>query len=155
MIGHTLTILLKTDNLFESGADALVNAVNCVGVMGAGLAKAFRDKFPGMNDEYELYCRLGLLTPGEVHTYILDPKQGKYIINFPSKDDWRDPSKLEYIDEGIDALLMTVSRFKMQSVAVPALGCGLGGLEWSEVYNLLKDLDGNMPNVTWMIYPPQ
>jgi len=148
-------ILLKHDNLFHSGAEALVNAVNCVGVMGAGLAKAFKVRYPAMNDEYELYCRLGILKPGTMHTYILDPIQGKYIINFPTKDDWKNPSRIEYIDEGITDLLNVVDKFKIKSVAVPALGCGLGGLLWPEVYKLLLDLDGNLPEVTWMIYSPQ
>lgn len=146
---------MRTDNLFYSGADALVNAVNCVGVMGAGLAKAFKVRYPAMNDEYELYCRLGLLKPGVMHTYILDPNQGKYIINFPSKDDWRDPSKIEYIQLGISALVLETWRWKFKSVAIPALGCGLGGLDWKDVRPLFNTLEKAFPDVTWMIYPPQ
>jgi len=153
LIGHTLTILLKTDNLFDSGADALVNAVNCVGVMGGGIALEFKNRYPEMFRQYALYCERGFFRPGVVMTYQHD--DGKYVINYPTKDDWRNPSRLSYVIKGFDSLLIRVKNFDIKSVAIPALGCGLGGLDWNEVRPILYALNDEMPNVTWMIYPPQ
>ena len=141
-------------SIFDSDADAIVNAVNCVGVMGAGLAKAFKDRFPHMNEQYEVKCRLGLLKPGALDIYVIDSSP-KYIINFPTKDDWRNPSLLEYIIYGVTALVYETWRWKMKSVALPALGCGLGGLDWKDVKPILTDLDKVWPDVNWIIYDPQ
>lgn len=141
-------------SIFDSDAEAIVNAVNCVGVMGAGLAKAFKDRFPHMNEQYEVKCSRGLLRPGQLDIYVVDSTP-KYIINFPTKDDWKHPSRMEYIQEGIAALHFEVFKWKIRSVAIPALGCGLGGLDWKDVKPELMDLDKIWPNVNWIIYDPQ
>lgn len=141
-------------SIFDSDADAIVNAVNCVGVMGAGLAKAFKDRYPHMNEQYEVKCKLGLLKPGMLDVYIVDSSP-KYIINFPTKNDWRSPSLMEYIYDGVSALHYEVWRWNIKSVAIPALGCGLGGLDWKDVKPVLADLDNIWPNVKWIVYDPQ
>ena len=138
-------------SIFDSDAEAIVNAVNCVGVMGGGLAKAFKDRFPHMNEQYEVKCKLGLLRPGQLDIYVVDSSP-KYIINFPTKDDWKDPSKLDYLYTGRAELLFTVWQWQMKSVAIPALGCGLGGLRWENVKPILTDLDKVMPEVNWISY---
>jgi O-acetyl-ADP-ribose deacetylase (regulator of RNase III) len=152
-----LTILLKTDNLFDSGAEALVNAVNCVGVMGGGIALAFKNRFPEIMSEYNRHCERKYLRPGTIIAHPLEDNAAgtKWVISYPTKIDWRDPSRLSYIIKGFHGLLLRVERLEIQSVAIPALGCGLGGLKWSEVEPILYALDEGLPEVTWMIYPPQ
>jgi O-acetyl-ADP-ribose deacetylase (regulator of RNase III) len=127
-------------SIFESEAQALVNPVNCVGVMGRGLAKDFATIYPEMVQSYISVCRKGF-NPGEVHTW--KAESGKYIINFPTKVHWRDPSKLEYIIKGLEGLLETCKKMNIHSIAIPALGCGLGQLDWPTVKDLiLKQFDG-------------
>jgi O-acetyl-ADP-ribose deacetylase (regulator of RNase III) len=142
-------------SIFNSNAEAIVNAVNCVGVMGAGLARAFKDRYPLMYEQYALKCRLGILTPGTIDLYILDANKPKYIINFPTKDHWRNPSDIKYIVGGINPLVEHVKQWKIKSVAIPALGCGLGGLDWKEVKKWLYVLDEFVPTVNWILYDPQ
>lgn len=144
-----------TGSIFNSNAEAIVNAVNCVGVMGAGLAKAFKDRYPLMYEQYALKCSLGLIRPGKMDLYILDANRPKYIINFPSKDHWKDPSHLKYIRLGRYELINAVKDWKIKSVAIPALGCGLGGLNWEEVKPILEDLNFYLPDVNWILYDPQ
>lgn len=142
-------------SIFDSDADAIVNAVNCVGVMGGGLAKAFKDRFPHMYEQYLLQCAYGVLRPGKMDLYFLDPANHKFIINFPTKDDWRKPSELSYIYSGSAELMHLVGLYKIKSVALPALGCGLGGLSWGVVKPLLEEMDKVYPEVNWIIYDPQ
>jgi len=147
-------ITVGKGSIFDSGADAIVNAVNCVGVMGAGLAKVFKEKYPHMNEQYEVKCRLGLLRPGILDIYVIDSTP-KYIINFPTKDHWKNPSEINYIHSGIAELLFISWKWKLNSVAIPALGCGLGGLDWKDVKPSLMNMDKVCPNVNWIIYDPQ
>jgi len=144
-----------TGSIFNSNAEAIVNAVNCVGVMGAGLARAFKNRYPLMNEQYVLKCSLGLLRPGVMDLYILDATKPKYIINFPTKDHWKDPSHLNFINLGRYELMRMVKNWKIKSVAIPALGCGLGGLDWNDVKPALMHMDMFMPEVNWILYDPQ
>jgi len=150
-----VTLTIDTGNMFESGAEALVNTVNCVGHMGGGLAKVFADKFPLMNEDYENYCEAGILRPGFLHTYYSNIGFNSWIINFPTKDDWRDPSEYEYIIAGLQALIPFVRKMRIQSVAIPALGCGLGGLDWKVVQAYIKLHTAKLPDVNWILYPPK
>lgn len=142
-------------SIFDSNADAIVNAVNCVGIMGGGLAKAFKDRFPHMYEQYVLQCAYNVLRPGKMDLYFLDPQNHKFIINFPTKDHFKDPSELRYILDGTTTLASVVKRYKMRSVALPALGCGLGGLSWGVVKPILQRMDILVPEVEWIIYDPQ
>lgn len=125
-------------DIFKSDCDGLVNPVNCEGIMGGGLAYAFARRFPEMNLEYEDFCERGLLRPGMIHTWKWnDNGRKRFILNLPTKDLIRNDSTLRYVSDGIDKLIQHVERYSMESVAIPALGCGLGGLEWNDVCLLL------------------
>lgn len=118
-------------NIFDSEMEALVNPVNCVGVMGAGLAKQFRERFPENYEIYRSYCNREILKPGFCFAVL---ENGKWIINFPTKNHWKDKSKIEWVEEG---LLFVKNNFPF-SIAFPKLGCGLGGLNWWEVKPLIE-----------------
>lgn len=138
-------------NIFDSPAEALVNPVNCVGVMGTGLAHQFAKRYPKMYLEYRKACVSGELKPGKIHVY-----QGpdyRYILNFPTKTHWREKSKLEYIEQGLEELENVLSDYLIYSVAIPALGCGLGGLDWEEVGPLLENFKPKGARVE--IFPPR
>ena len=119
-------------NLLDTEAQALVNPVNCVGVMGAGLAKQFRLRYPKNFIEYQNYCQNGSLKPGGLFIYKED---GKVIINFATKNHWKNNSEYEYIENGLLNLAKELKENPI-SVAIPKLGCGLGGLDWQCVQTL-------------------
>lgn len=123
-------ITFKTGSIFDSDAQAIVNPVNTVGVMGAGLAKDFKMKYPHMYAEYLSLCYGNRMKPGCVK-YIEDTD--KIIVPFPTKRHWRDPSELRFIEEGLKHFCSTYASHGIQSVAFPRLGCGLGGLDWWDV----------------------
>lgn len=140
--------IVKNQNILESDAEIITNAVNCVGVMGAGLAYQFKMAFPGMNKEYEKACENGLVDIG-VCNYWFNKETKKYICNFPTKFHYSQPSKLSYIEDGMECLWRFVKMFGIKSVAIPKLGCGLGGLNWFEVKEAIlnssfKDYDGEL-----------
>lgn len=127
-------IELKRDDILAADAEALVNTVNCVGVMGRGIALQFRKAFPENFKTYKAACDKRELRPGKMFIHDLDRLSNpRYIINFPTKDHWRGKSQLSYVESGLDALVQAVRRLKIRSLAIPPLGCGLGGLEWSDV----------------------
>lgn len=138
-------------NIFDSDCYALVNPVNCVGVMGAGLAAQFRNRYPEMFWDYQEVCSLGLLKPGLIHSY---DENNKLIINFPTKDHWKDKSLIQYIDSGLETLIGYVQRNKVDSIAIPPLGCGLGGLDWKVVKPKIENAANKM-NIRVVIYEPK
>lgn len=123
-------------NMFTSDADCLINTVNCEGYMGKGIAYQFKMRFPENNKEYIKACRNGSLTIGKVCSYVED---GITIINFPTKDKWRESSKVEYIINGMDALIDEIPKLNVKKIAIPPLGCGNGGLRWYEVKKIIED----------------
>lgn len=135
-------IKLKIGNIFESQMDVLVNTVNCVGVMGKGIAKTFKSNYPKMFDEYKTLCDKKIITTGKLYPYVENEKVK--VINFPTKQHWRSPSKLEYIISGLDWFVENYKGLGIKSIVFPPLGCGNGGLEWDVVgplmYQTLKDL---------------
>jgi len=148
-------ITYRKDSLFDSGATAIVNAVNCVGIMGGGLALAFKQRYSLMFLDYREYCDRGLLRPGKLHTYQPNLTNDPTIVNFPTKDHFKDPSELEYVEKGMERLSVLALARSWHSVAVPALGCGLGGLEWDDVKPIIEKHASLAPDVLWMVYPPQ
>ena len=118
-------------DLFASQAQTLVNTVNCVGVMGKGVAQEFKKRWPAMFAEYAERCQQKQVRPGR--PYVYDNGTGKLILNFPTKDHWRSPSKLADIETGLDWFVQHAAGWGITSVAFPPLGCGNGGLEWAEV----------------------
>lgn len=148
-------ILYKNDNLLESEAEALVNTVNTVGIMGKGIALQFKNQYPNNYKLYKQACKLNEVKVGKMfvteESSLLGGK--KTIINFPTKTDWRKPSEYEYIELGLRDLVEIITEKKIKSVAIPPLGAGNGGLDWNKVKTLmeqyLKDVDS-----TIFIYQP-
>lgn len=118
-------------DLFASRAQTLVNTVNCVGVMGKGVALEFKKRFPAMFEDYSDRCERKQVRLGV--PYLYRNVSGQQIVNFPTKDHWRSPSRLADIERGLDFFAKHVAEWGVTSVAMPPLGCGNGGLEWSEV----------------------
>lgn len=129
--------------MFEEHASILVNTVNCVGVMGAGVALAFKKKYPDMYREYRRLCDKGELRPGKPHIWE-QQLLNTLIINLPTKEDWRNPSKLEYIQLGLDFLYDFLKERGAVKVALPALGCGHGGLDFSIVSKMIEEKLGQL-----------
>ena len=131
------------ENIFESKSMALVNTVNCVGIMGAGLAKEFKLRFPEMFKDYVKKCNENKIKIGKLDIYKINDR--KIIINFPTKDHWKYPSKLEYIEKGLNDFVKNYKSWNIKSIAFPQLGCGKGGLKWNDVKYLMEkyltDLD--------------
>lgn len=123
-------------DLFESPAEAWVNTVNCVGVMGKGVAQAFKQRFPAMFDDYRARCAAKQVHLGEPYVY-RDEASARTIVNFPTKGHWRSPSRLADIERGLDYFAAHAAQWGLASVAMPPLGCGNGGLEWAEVGPLI------------------
>jgi len=145
----------KQGNLLEEDAQALVNAVNCVGVMGKGIALQFKQAFPENFQQYKKACDAKEVQPGRMFTVptgkLLNPK---YIINFPTKRNWRDKSKIEDIQTGLKALVAEVQQLGITSIAIPALGCGNGGLDWVEVKPLIESAFVELPRVKAIVFEP-
>ncbi len=141
-------------DLFASGCEALVNPVNCVGVMGKGLALQFRRRFPANYEAYRDACARRAIRPG--HCFVFDAGAGRprFVVNFPTKRHWRDPSRMEDIALGLDDLAGILRRHAVGSVAIPPLGCGLGGLAWPPVRSLLLDRLAPCEHVSVVIHEP-
>jgi O-acetyl-ADP-ribose deacetylase (regulator of RNase III)/uncharacterized protein YwgA len=144
-----------TGNLLDASTEALINTVNCVGIAGRGVAFQFRHAFPNNFATYVQACKRGELQPGQMlvtETGFVD--HPKYIINFPTKRHWKGKSRLEDIQIGLEALIAEIQSRQIRSVALPALGCGLGGLEWSQVRPLIEQAFKALPNVRVLIFEP-
>ena len=141
-------------DLFAANGDALVNAVNCVGVMGKGLALAFKNRFPANFVAYERACQAGEVAVGKMFVFE-QPTAPRWIINFPTKRHWRGTSRLEDIRDGLVDFVEQVRRREIHSVAMPALGCGLGGLEWRDVRPLIVDACAAVPHVRVAMFAPR
>lgn len=122
--------------IFDSSAQTLVNTINCVGVMGKGLALEFKNRYPAMFDKYKSFCDKGVFKPGVL--WIYKAEDGKWILNFPTKIDWKNPSKIEYIEEGLKKFVEIWSEKGITSVAFPLLGCSNGGLNPDEVIPIME-----------------
>lgn len=123
-------------DIFKSKTDAIVNTVNCVGVMGAGLAKEFKKRFPEMYKDYRKICKDGKLKIGKFHTFrTID----RLIINFPTKKHWKNNSKLEWIEAGLEHFVKSYKNWDISSVAFPQLGTNHGKLNWSDVKTIMED----------------
>jgi O-acetyl-ADP-ribose deacetylase (regulator of RNase III) len=132
--------VLKGD-LLKQETDAIVNTVNCVGVMGKGIALQFKRRWPENFKAYARACMAGQIKTGKMFVYDLGTlHNGKpeFIINFPTKNHWREKSKLSYIEDGLQDLVKVIHALKIKSIAIPPLGCGNGGLEWNVVRNLVE-----------------
>ena len=148
-------IRFTTGNLLAADAEALVNTVNTVGVMGKGIALMFREAFPANNAAYEAACRAHEVTVGQMFVTERRELMGpRWIINFPTKKHWRQPSKLSWIDDGLDDLVDVVRRLSIKSIALPPLGSGNGGLDWPVVRSRIEAKLGALTDVDVIVYEP-
>lgn len=149
-------IIEAQGNLLNANADAIVNAVNCVGVMGKGLALAFKQAYPDNFAQYKQACNAGKVKPGAMFiTKTNNNGNPKYIINFPTKRHWGEKSYLLDIEIGLTALVAKVKELEISSIAIPALGCGLGGLDWQIVKPLIINAFSVLLNVEVMLFAPK
>ena len=148
-----MSIQHKTSgDIFEEQVDAIVNPVNCVGVMGAGLALQFKKRFTDNFDAYVEACNQGL-KPGQMFIFETGLPVPKYIVNFPTED--RARSKMEFIESGLAALLDDIKTLGIKSIAIPALGCGIGGLSWDKVKPLIDKAFEGVDGVEVVVFAPR
>ena len=146
----------KTGNILAEDADALVNTVNCVGVMGRGIALQFKNAFPDNFKAYAAACKHQEVQPGRMFVFetghLTNPR---YIINFPTKRHWRGKSRMEDIDSGLKALQAVVREKKIRSIALPPLGSGLGGLDWHEVRPRIETALRGFKHLRVVVFEPK
>lgn len=142
-------------NLLEARVDAVVNTVNTVGIMGKGIALMFKERFP---ENFKLYadaCDAGEVAIGRMFvTPGVELNGPRWIINFPTKKHWRQPTKIEWIRSGLEDLKRVIREKKIHSIALPPLGCGNGGLDWADVRPLIEDKLGDLEGVEIVVYEP-
>jgi len=148
-------ITITEGNLLKADAEALVNTVNCVGHMGKGIALQFKKAYPGNYEAYRRACDAGEVLPGRMFIFETgDMFNPRYIINFPTKRHWRGKSRYEDIEHGLQALAEDIPRLGIRSVALPPLGCGLGGLNWDRVRKMIETAFSEIPEVSVLLFPP-
>jgi len=141
-------------DILRADADAIVNTVNCVGFMGRGIAAQFKRAYPANFRAYEAACKRGEVQPGRMLVFPISEMPARWIINFPTKRHWRANSRIEDIKSGLVALIGEVRQRNIRSIAVPPLGCGLGGLDWSDVKPLIVQAFAEVPDVRVLLYEP-
>jgi O-acetyl-ADP-ribose deacetylase (regulator of RNase III) len=142
-------------NLLDANVEAVVNTVNTVGVMGKGIALMFKERFPDNYKAYARACEAKEVQIGKMFVTAGVELDGPgWIINFPTKKHWRQPTKLEWIREGLAALKEVIRQKNIRSIAIPPLGCGNGGLNWKVVRPLIENALSDLPNVDVIVYEP-
>ncbi len=145
----------KTGDILGEGAEALVNTVNCVGVMGRGIALQFKKMFPDNFRAYAAACRRQEVQPGQLFVYETGFLTGpRLIVNFPTKRHWRGKSRIEDIEVGLEALATLIQERGVRSIAIPPLGAGLGGLDWSEVRGRIEAALVALQDVQIVVFEP-
>ena len=142
-------------NLLEENTEALVNTVNCVGVMGKGIALQFKQAFPENFKQYKKACNFKEVQPGKMFITSTGELFPKYIINFPTKRHWKGKSRIEDIESGLKALTALVEESNIKSISIPPLGCGNGGLNWREVKPKITSAFIELPDVQVVIFEPE
>lgn len=148
--------LTHGDLLKQDDVDAIVNTVNCVGVMGKGIALQFRNKWPRNFRAYEAACKAKQVRTGQM--FVFDSGalvQPNYIINFPTKEHWRSGARIEYIRDGLTDLVAQIRTLGIRSIAIPPLGCGNGGLDWLVVRPLIESAFAEMPDIEVRLFSPE
>ncbi len=149
-------IEITQGDILSANAEALVNTVNCVGVMGRGIALQFKKMFPENFKEYKKVCDNKELKPGKMFIYDLDSiGNPRYVINFPTKRHWKGKSRMEDIEAGLQTLIKEVSNRDIRSIAIPPLGCGLGGLPWVDVRTKIEEAFQHLTEVKVLLYEPK
>jgi len=148
-------IRYTTGNLLDAQTEALVNTVNEAGVMGKGIALMFREAFPDNTAAYEAACKRGEVRVGRMFVTENHALTGpRWIINFPTKKNWRHPSKLEWVRDGLQDLLRVIKENKIKSIALPPLGCGNGGLEWDNVRPAIESALSPLKGTDIIVFEP-
>jgi len=143
-------------DILKADVEALVNTVNCVGIMGRGVALQFRKAFPENFKAYADACARKELKPGTMFVHDLGTfTNPRYIINFPTKEHWKGKSQLTFIDSGLKALVREITGRGIKSIALPPLGCGLGGLKWKDVYPRIEKALKGIPDIKALVFEPQ
>jgi O-acetyl-ADP-ribose deacetylase (regulator of RNase III) len=148
-------IQYKTGDIIAEDVEALVNTVNCVGIMGRGVALQFKNAFPDNFKAYEAACRRGEVQPG--HMFVFETNQltnPRLIINFPTKRHWRGKSRIEDIEAGLEALVHEIRSRHVRTLAIPPLGSGLGGLNWSDVRLRIEQALRDLSDVAIVVFEP-
>lgn len=141
-------------DFFDYEADIRINTVNCVGVMGAGVALLFKNKYPKMFNDYSNACLKGEVKIGKPHVWVEDDMFSKLtIINLPTKNHWRNPSKYEYIDKGLEWLKNYLLDKENSTITIPALGCGHGGLDWAIVKDMIDKYLSDLNTIIYVFTP--
>lgn len=149
-------IELKKGDILKADAEALVNTVNCVGVMGRGIALQFRKAYPENYTAYKNMCDRKQLQPGKMHIFNLNRLYNpRYVINFPTKRHWKGKSRMDDIEVGLQTLVEEVRKRNIHSIAIPPLGCGLGGLKWEDVRSRIEKAFRVIPEVRIILYEPK
>jgi O-acetyl-ADP-ribose deacetylase (regulator of RNase III) len=142
-------------NLLEARVDAVVNTVNTVGVMGKGIALMFKERFPENYKAYAAACKSGSVRVGEMFVTAVSELDGpRWVINFPTKKQWFQPTKLEWVRSGLTALKDVIREKHIKSIAIPPLGCGNGGLNWVVVRPLIEKALVELKDVEVIVYEP-
>lgn len=145
----------KMGDILQENAEALINTVNCVGIMGRGIALQFKNKFPENFKAYEAACKKKEVQPGYMFVFKTGQLHNpQYIINFPTKRHWRGKSRMGDIEAGLADLVETIQKYDIKSVAIPPLGSGLGGLSWSVVRSRIEMAMQQLPNVKIIVFDP-
>jgi O-acetyl-ADP-ribose deacetylase (regulator of RNase III) len=148
------TFHYQQGDLLAADAQALVNTVNTVGVMGKGIALQFKKTFPDNYQAYRAACESGQLTPGEMFVFDTNLLIPRFIVNFPTKRHWRENSRVEDIQSGLSDLVEVIKKRQIGSIAIPPLGCGLGNLHWEEVKPLIMESLQPLPDLHVMLFEP-
>lgn len=148
-------IRFKLGNILTEDVEALVNTVNCVGVMGRGIALQFKKAYPDNFRAYAKACKLQQVRLGHMFVYETDTiTNPRHIVNFPTKKHWRDGSRLSYIETGLDDLVRVIKEHDIHSIAIPPLGSGLGGLDWIDVRSLIENRLRDLADLQIVIFEP-
>ena len=148
-------IELKNGDIFGEDVEALVNSVNCVGVMGRGIALQFKNLFPKNFKAYAAACKRGEVKPGRMFVHELAPLANpRYVVNFPTKRHWRGKSRIEDIDAGLIDLVRVIKELNIRSIAIPPLATNLGGLSWSDVRPRIEYALGELEDVAVVLFEP-
>ncbi len=146
----------KTGDILDEDTEALVNTVNCVGIMGRGIALQFKNAFPDNFKAYATACKNDEVQPGQMFVYKTEQLTNpRYIVNFPTKRHWRGKSRMEDIEAGLKSLAEEINKRKIRSITIPPLGSGLGGLDWKKVRPLIEKVLHNLRNVRIIIFEPK
>ncbi len=150
-------IQFKTEgDILAEDAEVLVNTVNCVGVMGRGVALQFKKGFPENFKAYAAACKRKEVRPGQMFVFKTNQTTNpRYIFNFPTKRHWRGASRIEDIESGLSALAGEIKKHKIQSIAIPPLGSGLGGLDWKQIRPRIEQALRKFDNVEVIVYEPR